>query len=200
MRKLILITLIIFAVVSMVNTADIWAHRFSEEVEKILSDKINLIKKELMHDPIIIKAAHEANERNKAIALSDIMVLDDKWKATEGVDDFIKGFIKNECAKRLLEFQEVYNEFYEIFVADEKGLVVGATNKTSDYYQADEDWWVKGYNEGKGKTFHGDIEYDDSSLTDAIALYVPIMDLDQGKAIGVIKAVFDISMLQLDLL
>ena len=38
---------------------------------------------------------------------------------------------------------------------------------------------------------HGKIEFDESSQTEAISLYVPVMD--GGKAIGVFKGVLDLS-------
>ena len=73
------------------------------------------------------------------------------------------------------------------------------TNKTSDYYQADEDWWIQSYNEGQGKTFHGAIEYDESAKAEAIPLYMPIMDPDTNKAIGVMKVIIDITAIKMEL-
>ena len=35
-------------------------------------------------------------------------------------------------------------------LTDAKGAVIAATNKTSDYFQADERWWEEAYNNGKG--------------------------------------------------
>jgi len=65
------------------------------------------------------------------------------------------------------------------------------TNKTSDYYQADEQWWQKSYNEGKGRSFHSKVEYDKSAGFWGIALYVPIYDRQQ-EMIGIIKAFLEI--------
>ena len=89
--------------------------------------------------------------------------------------------------------------FPEIFVVDTYGLNVGQTNKTTDFYQADEDWWVRSYNEGVGLAFHGPIEFDESAQKVAIALYVPIIDPATSRAIGVVKAIVGIAFIKSEL-
>ncbi|MFH1563598.1 MAG: PDC sensor domain-containing protein [Nitrospirota bacterium] len=170
----------------------------SKEVEQILEKKMGLIKK-LAADSLIIKATRESNQKNKDTTLSEILRLDNKWKKAEGMDEFIKSFITNECAQYLMDFQEANEGFPEVFIADEKGLIVAETNRTSDYYQADEDWWINTYDKGRGKSYHGEIEYDESARAEAIALYVPVMDPETKRAIGVIKVICDITAIKMEL-
>ena len=59
--------------------------------------------------------------------------------AAEGINEFIKGILTNEASQILLEFQDIYDSYPEIFISDSKGRIVGLTNKTGDYYQADEE-------------------------------------------------------------
>lgn len=171
---------------------------FSKELEQLLGKKIELLKN-LATNPQIIEIIKRFNEKNQEISISDILKDDKKWKETKGIDDFIKPFIINECAQFLIEFQEQYDEFPEIFITDENGLIVGETNKTSDYYQADEQWWIKAYNNGIGRIYFGEIEYDESAHAEAISIYIPVMDSQYNKAIGVIKAVCDITALKMEL-
>lgn len=171
---------------------------FSKELEQLLGKKIELLKN-LATNPQIIEIIKRFNEKNQEISISDILKDDKKWKETKGIDDFIKPFIINECAQFLIEFQEQYDEFPEIFITDENGLIVGETNKTSDYYQADEQWWIKAYNNGIGRIYFGKIEYDESAHAEAISIYIPVMDFQYNKAIGVIKAVCDITALKMEL-
>ncbi len=171
---------------------------FSEEVNQILEKKKDLVKN-MAQDPLIIRFVREANQKNQALSNSDISRLDKKWQQTEGIDDFIKPFITNDTALFLVAFQDENDVFSEIFVTDKKGVIIGETNKTSDYYQADEDWWTQTYNEGKGKDFFGEIEYDESSRSEAIPIHVPILDPDSKEVIGVIKAVCDITAIKLEL-
>jgi len=171
---------------------------FSKELEQLLGKKIELLKN-LSTNPQIIEIIKRFNEKNQDISISDILKDDKKWKETKGIDDFIKPFIINECAQFLIEFQEQYDEFPEIFITDENGLIVGETNKTSDYYQADEQWWIKAYNNGIGRIYFGEIEYDESAHAEAISIYIPVMDSQYNKAIGVIKAVCDITAIKMEL-
>jgi hypothetical protein len=125
--------------------------------------------------------------------------LDQRWRKTDGTDNFINPFLTNAVAVKLMEFQKNNFGFQEIFVTDEHGLNVGQTNKTTDYYQADEEWWIRAYNFGEGKTYHGLVEFDESAQTEAISIYVPIRDPDTAIAIGVTKAVFSITAIKAEL-
>ena len=168
------------------------------EVEAVLDRKIALIR-ELVEDPVIVNEVKKANQQHKDISLQEILKLDTRWRSTEGIDEFIEPFLTNEIAHKLIEFQERHPGFSEIFVVDMYGLNAGQTNKTTDYYQADEDWWIGAYNSGKGKASHGTIEFDESAQTEAISLYIPVMDGINNKAIGVIKAVVSITAIKMDL-
>ena len=171
---------------------------FSKELKQVLENKIELLQI-IAKDPRIIEKVIISNYNNRDLYLSEILKIDEKWRETEGVDDFIKSFLTNESAQYLIDFQEEHDEFVEIFITDKKGLIVGETNKTSDYYQTDEQWWVKAYNQGTGNTFYGKIEYDESAMAESIPIYIPVIDPGINKAIGVIKAVCDITAIKMEL-
>jgi hypothetical protein len=171
---------------------------FSKELKQVLDNKIELLQN-IAKDPRIIEKVKISNSNNRDFNLSEILETDKKWRETEGLDDFIKSLLTNESAQYLIDFQEKHDEFVEIFITDKKGLVVGETNKTSDYYQADEPWWIKAYNQGTGNTFYGKIEYDESAIAESIPIYIPVIDPGINKAIGVIKAVCDITAIKMEL-
>jgi hypothetical protein len=171
---------------------------FSDEVEAVLAKRIELVK-QLAADAVVVEAVKAANENNAGLSEAEIDRLDSQWQQTEGIDEFIKSMITNPCAEHLVDFQEARNAFPEIFVTDRYGLIVAETNKTSDYLQADESWWTKAFDDGRGHTHHGAIEYDESARSEAISIYVPVMDPDTQHAIGVIKAVCDITAIKMEL-
>jgi hypothetical protein len=171
---------------------------FSKEIERVLTEKIVLLKN-LAQDPVVVENVRIFNKKNSRLSLSEILITDEKWKAISGIDDFIKSLLTNQCSQRLIDFQEEHDEFPEIFVTEAKGLIVGETNKTSDYYQADEQWWSEAYNGGKGRTFHGEIEYDESAMAESIPIYTPIMESENQEVIGIIKAVCDITAIKMEL-
>jgi hypothetical protein len=170
----------------------------SAEVEGVLIEKSAMIT-EFLRDPMIIEGAKKSNEQNKSLLIDDILMLDAKWRDADPEDDFVNLFSTNEIAMKLIEFQQDNDGFRDIFVTDAHGLIVGQTNKTTDCYQADEDWWIYSYNNGEGESLHGLIEFDESAQAQAVAVYVPVMDPETDKAIGVAKAVIDILTIEKEL-
>lgn len=171
---------------------------FEREVEAVLERKITLVE-QLAADTTVVEAVRTSNRRHKGITEAEIARLDEQWQRTEGIDAFVKSLLTNECAKILAEFEVAHEGFPEVFVTNERGLVVAETNKTTDYFQADESWWVKAYNDGTGESHYGEIEFDKSAGSECISLHVPVMDPETGKAIGVIKAVCDITAIKMEL-
>lgn len=165
------------------------------EVDAVLRRKMTLLI-QLLRDPFIVAEVEKSNKIHQDIKLVEILELDRKWRSGDIV--FISPFLTNEVALRLLKFQEENSGFSEIFISDAHGLNVGQTNKTTDYYQADEDWWVLAYDSGRGKEHYGSIEFDESSQTEAISIYIPIMS-DAAGAIGVSKAVISVAAIKFEL-
>jgi hypothetical protein len=170
----------------------------SKEVEAVLDKKILLIQG-LVADPTIISEVKKTNQANEGLSLPHILELDQRWRKSEGEDSFVAPFFANAVAVKLKEFQKSNLGFREIFVTDTHGLNVGQTNKTTDYYQADEEWWIRAYNSGEGKSYHGLVEFDESAQTEAISLYVPIRDPDMASVIGVAKVVLSITAIKAEL-
>ncbi|MCH5374321.1 MAG: PDC sensor domain-containing protein [Planctomycetes bacterium] len=171
---------------------------FSNELERILVRKLELIE-ELAHQPEIVQAARDANRSNAPLSEQEIKRLDQQWVQSQGLNDLIKSIITNRTADILVDFQEQHGEFIEIMLTDEQGLIIAATNRTSDYYQKDESWWNRAYDEGRGRSYHGPIEFDESTNSESISMNVPVRDPDNEHVIGVIKAVCDITAIKMEL-
>lgn len=171
----------------------------SPDVYAVLDKKIELLKSEFAQDPVVIETVRTYNEANKDLTAEEIASMDKAWRTTPGFNDLMKEILLNPCSKRLTAFQDKYDGFAEIFVTDTRGLNVGMTNKTTDYYQADEDWWVRAFAGGQGLFYRGEIEYDESAMSESIPVYVPVIDPQTRKAIGVIKAVVDIVTIRMEL-
>ncbi|MBU0683422.1 MAG: PAS domain-containing protein, partial [Candidatus Omnitrophica bacterium] len=71
------------------------------------------------------------------------------------------------------------------------GGIVASSGKTSDFYQADEVWWQEAFDNGEGKVFVGEIEYNESSGLWAIPFAMPIED-ENGKVLGICKILIDV--------
>ncbi len=171
---------------------------FAPEVERVLAKKMDELSA-FLSDSTLLSGIQEANEKNQNLSTSEITALDDAWIASKSVTPFIETFLTNKTALVLVAHQKRSAGLKELFVTDVYGLNVGQTDKTSDYYQADEAWWVNSFNGGAGRAFHGKIEFDQSSQTEAISVYVPIKDSATQNVIGVLKAVFDIATIKSEL-
>ena len=149
--------------------------------EKAPQEIVDLAKAELVkwgEDPIIIKAVKEDNAKKRT--LDQIKEIDKKWMATPGVDAFMKSLLENECAKKLLELMKDKPYIDETFVMNNLGGNVAMTNKTSDYWQGDEDKFKKSFNEGKGGIHISDVAFDDSSQSYVVQISVPVKETDKA--------------------
>ncbi|MBI4444913.1 MAG: cache domain-containing protein [Acidobacteria bacterium] len=115
-----------------------------------------------------------------------------EWQA---VDPERPGMVQNVLNEEASQFLRDYNRvsayFREILVTDAFGRLAAATNKTTDYYQADENWWRVAFQEGQGGHFIGDIQYDDSAQVYGMEIAEPIRDPATATVIGVVKAIAD---------
>lgn len=192
MVNIFLTAMFIFAVIP-------WACAFEKgpllnSITKITKEKIVKWAK----DPIIVNALKEANI--KAFRSSDeIAQLDKKWVQTQKVDEWTGSFINNPCADylRTLQYKESgkMTMYPEIFVMDRQGCIVAETNRTSDFWQGDEDKFIDSFAGGKGAIFIAEPAFDESSRKYVVQVSVPVLDPDNGNAIGAMTVSIDVDAL-----
>src|SRR5690606_2655986 len=85
------------------------------------------------------------------------------WPGLGTDDPRLKPILKNELATELHRFRTLNPLYSEILVTDASGVVVAATNKTSDYIQSDEAWWQKARNLPARAAWLQGISYDQSA-------------------------------------
>lgn len=170
----------------------------ASEVENVLKSKADIFRP-ILKSETIIDEIKKSNKEHQGITEEQIADLDSAFRHSRAEDEFASRFLTNPAAKTLIDFQESNPAFSEIFVTDKFGLNVGQTNMTSDLYQADEDWWAGAYNSGRGKEYHGAIEFDESAQAEAISYYFPIFDTGNDEVIGIAKAVISIAAIKLEL-
>jgi len=182
MKKAITIITVVLVVLSFVGISS------AEKAPKKVFDLANSKLAELGKDSLIVKAVKAQNA--KGMSLNSIKEMDERWKNTAGIADFMKALMESECGLYLRRVQEA-NPFYaEIFVMDNQGANVCQTDKTSDYWQGDEAKFKNSFSGGKGAVFVDEVEFDDSTQTYVSQVFVPVME--NGKAIGAITFGVDI--------
>jgi len=120
---------------------------------------------------------------------------DKEWGSVdkEAVTPFMQEIVNNKLSGNLQKIMDYYERKYgykvfgEIFITNKFGANIAQTGKTTDYFQADEDWWQK----AKEKGLHiEDIKYDESANIFSMDICIRLDDYN-GNFIGVLKAVFD---------
>jgi hypothetical protein len=136
----------------------------------------------LGENPTLVAAVKAQNA--KAVTLDAIKKRDAEWMAKTGVDEGMKALMENEPAKELAKIESSQPYYFELFLMDNQGANVAMTNKTSDYWQGDEDKFKSAFKGGSGAVFVAEPEFDDSAKAYLIQVSVPV--IDAGKAIGVL--------------
>ena len=153
-------------------------------IERQLNRNIQVLQVKLQ-DNAILEAVQFANKRDRHITARQIDALDKQWRRPG--EELPAKLTDKKCNESLKFFQKTFKAFAEIFVTNERGLNVCQTNKTTDYYQADEKWWSQTYKLGKMR--HDPPEFDESAGVFAIPVYLPVRDPASGVVIGVAKAI-----------
>lgn len=120
-----------------------------------------------------------------------IREIETRWPEMDPGSRLLSNILENSASQFLRQYATVGTTFREILVTDVHGRLVAASNKTSDYFQADERWWRNAYLEGSGNPFISDLQFDESSDVYGLEVAEPIKDFTSGEVIGVIKTIVD---------
>lgn len=173
--KFLLVTaLFLLTPVPQAQAADVW---------KKVYDLAKTTLADMGTDPVIVLAVTQQNNMGKS--LEDIKAMDKEWISTKGVSKTMADLMSSDCARKLKRFQASAVYYLEIFVMDNQGAIVAMTNKTSDYWQADEPKFQKSFNQGNGRIVVGRVKWDQSTNIFLSHISVPVLD-DLQKTIGVI--------------
>lgn len=154
--------------------------------DRIVQAHVDDLRRIAAH-PLLVRAVKKANKSGwqtpEQIGQTDL-----RWRQTKGVNDpLIKRYLENPCADFLRKAQQKNPSFLELFVMDNKGCIVAESDKTSDFWQADEPKWQECFNNGNGRVHVGDVEYDRSTRLYVIQISMPISD-ESNETIGAMTA------------
>jgi len=167
------------------------------KVTRILADAVSeVIGKEIKDLKAHVssgewRAASEAANKRYAImspeAIADYMAeVDRQWVAAPKNSSLLRSYLDTAISRELKNQSDADGDVAEVFFTDREGGLVAASEKTTDFFQADEPWWQKAYKEGKGDVFVGDMEVDVSSGVLSFPVAVPLLD-ENGVVVGICK-------------
>jgi hypothetical protein len=116
---------------------------------------------------------------------------DAKWRGDAAGTAAAAGVLATPAAQFLADLVSHDSVYREILVTDLHGRLVAASNLTSDYFQGDEDWWIRSVDAGRGRVSVTDVRRDESAQVYAFEIAVPVHALGDGELAGVMKIVAD---------
>ena len=149
-------------------------------------------------DPVLIAAINEQNVRHAGLDDTGINDLDQRWRAetTSATRPLIDAVLANAASAHLKKVKDHAGGLYtEIFVMDNRGLNVGQSDVTSDYWQGDEAKWQKSYGGGAGGLLVDEVEFDESTQTYQCQVSVAIVDSASQAVIGAVTVGVNVEML-----
>lgn len=173
---------IIVLLVLMLNTHLVHAELSQEQLRTILKTKIERLEA-LATKSRLVSAVVEQN--NQHLSLKKIKKRDEQWINSDENHPLKKSMSQGRAGISLRKVITTKGDVYnEAFLTDNQGANVAAFPLTSDYWQGDEDKWIKCFNNGNGQVYVGKVELDASTNTKAVQISVPV--IDAGKTIGVL--------------
>lgn len=151
-----------------------------------------------LNNPIVIKAVKAQDAKNASLTQADIDKLDKQWRAEVSASNrpLIDTVLGNELSAYLKKVEaDSQGLITEIFVMDDKGLNVGQSEVTSDYWQGDEAKWQKTFKVGPNAMHISDVEQDESTQRFQSQLSLPVVDPETKKPIGAVTIGIDVESL-----
>jgi putative methionine-R-sulfoxide reductase with GAF domain len=173
------------------NDLIVSAESTAQEVEQLLVENRNLLNILALNKFIQdgVESANLVGTSNQA----ELLALDNQWQNASNNDPLIRSVLRNELASELVEFQGGYTQIAEIFITDRYGAIITSSNRTSDYFQADETWWQTAWSEGRGGFYISQPSFDESTGVYAIQMAIPIPAHARSDFVGVLRATIRVS-------
>ena len=154
-----------------------------------MTDFANSTVKQWISNSTVIEAVKAQNARHAGLSQADIDKMDKDWRAQTdaGSKPMIDAVLGNALSSYLKDQKNSAGGLVtEIFVMDNRGLNVGQSDVTSDYWQGDEAKWKKTYLAGPDSVFVDEVEQDESTQMFQSQLSMAITDPGSGEVIGAI--------------
>ena len=124
-----------------------------------------------------------------------VQQIESVWSTLRLDSPQVQTVLNNPLAARVRDFGRKNWIFAELIVVGRSGKVVAATSRPSNYDQSNETWYREAMRLSRGQAFLEGFQYDESAGVLALDIALPIVPEASGSAIGVLKAVVNISTL-----
>ena len=150
-------------------------------------------------DPTVLITLRAWNQKHADLTQAAIERMDQDWrKQTESEQKpLIAQILGAPLSSMLLRHQaDSGGKLIEAFVMSRRGLNVGQSAVTSDYWQGDEAKFQESFGRGAGAVHYGEVEVKANGRR-AQQVSLTIADPETGEPIGAITAEFDLDLIAL---
>jgi hypothetical protein len=149
------------------------------------------------NSPVVLLTLEASNQRYAGLDQAGIDALDAQWRAEREVEDqpLVTAVLSSPLSSYLTKIQARSRGLYtEIFVMDARGLNAGQSAVTSDFWQGDEDKWLKTFQVGPDALFIDAIEVNEETGTENAQVNLSIAQ--DGKIVGAITVEINVTELR----
>jgi phosphoserine phosphatase RsbU/P len=151
----------------------------------------------LAAEPALIDFASEKTREAAGVPRDELArqtrMLDELWPSLPNDDPRLLEILQNPGARSLMGFMDLNSDTAEVLATDAHGRLIAATGKSTDFDQADEDWWREGSALGAGERWTDVLRFDVSSGVFSQDIVLPLHE--NGVFAGVVKISADASSL-----
>lgn len=173
------------------------ARHLATELDHTADDLGEILQTWLAADPTLPGYVSARNDELKQRTPEDIAretrMIDEQWPSLATSDARLNAVLSNPGSRSLQRFGVLHPEVAEVLVTDSLGRLIAATNKTTDFDQADEEWWMRGAALEKSGRWTDVLRFDASSQVFSLDVVAPLHE--DGKLAGVAKISMDVSSL-----
>ena len=177
--------------VAMIAAGGLWQPTLAAEGpigSEIIDDSVVEGIRTWLQTPVVRISVTSQNRRYASVNQEQIDKLDKQWRAEreEKVQPLVAAVLNNPLSTYLTQIQATSGGLLtEIFVMDDKGLNVGQSAITSDYWQGDEGKFQKTYPEGADAVFIDEAELNEGTKTWRAQVNMTVVD-ESKKPIGAV--------------
>jgi hypothetical protein len=153
----------------------------------VVREYVDKVVRPMVHNATVIKAIKDQNRRFADVSSTDIQVLDATYRSEleTGETDMVASLLNKPVSRYLRSKQDSSQGLIvELFVTDKNGLNVGESRTTADFWQGDENKYLKTFARDSDETFIDRAERDEVTQILETQASFTIRD-ESGKAIGI---------------
>jgi GAF domain-containing protein/HAMP domain-containing protein len=168
-------------------------------IGSLLNEQINALTTLALNEVLLqaVETQNNSYEGSAATIQATLDAKDAQWRAADAADNnndpLVRQHLNNAISREVTQYRQTFPDNVEVFVTDVHGGLVGSTNRTSDYYQADEGWWQAAYDNGQGGVFISEPEFDESAGAVSVLIALPIRDGSTDEIAGILRTTYIIS-------